>query len=110
MAEEVSIWYEKAKLDPSRNAQCTYNTRCSHAEPNGNCDNCDTIDGRWMGAVCEYASTCDGGCMELTHRYHLTMDPYTQLGYCDDCIPKQKADLRKRLEAVKNDTWEGPAY
>jgi len=107
--EEISIWYEKAKLDTSPDAECSLETRCPNAEPNGNCDVCGTIDGRWMEAVSEYASTCDG-CAELTHHSHLTMDPETQLGYCDNCIPKQAPDIRKRLNAIKNGTWKGSSY
>jgi hypothetical protein len=73
-------------------------------------DVCDTIDGRYMPAVNEYASTCDGGCMELTMHELMIMDPVTQLGYCSECIPNQPDTVRGRLEAVRNGTWKGPAY
>lgn len=56
------------------------------------------VDGRWIGAVCEYASTCDGPCAELTSHSEMRMDPATQLGYCDNCIPLLPKDVRERLE------------
>jgi hypothetical protein len=58
----------------------------------------DTVDGRYIGAVSEYASTCDGPCMELTHHDALTMDPVTQLGYCEDCIKNLPPEITTRLE------------
>lgn len=45
------------------------------------CDDC--ADGRFIGAVCEYASTCDG-CGELTSHEEMEMDE-NQLGYCEKC-------------------------
>ncbi len=51
-------------------------------------DDDETIDGRWLEAVCEYASTCDD-CGELTHHNLLTMDEDTQLGYCEQCQKKR---------------------
>lgn len=62
--------------------------KCQHSEcalwypDREECDDC--IDGRWLGAICDYASTCDG-CGELTHHDYMHMDPETQLGYCDEC-------------------------
>lgn len=50
------------------------------------CDDC--IDGRFIEAVSEYASTCDG-CGELTHHNLLTMDEETQLGYCYPCAKER---------------------
>jgi len=47
-------------------------------------ESCDTIDGRWIEAVSEYASTCDG-CGELAMHADLEMDEATQLGYCEKC-------------------------
>lgn len=44
----------------------------------------DEIDGRFIDAVAEYASTCDL-CAELTSHDELTGDKETQLGYCDNC-------------------------
>jgi len=61
---------------------CEY-TDCTLWEPGmEECDDC--IDGRYIGAVCEYASTCDE-CGELTSHVEMTMDEITQLGYCEDC-------------------------
>ena len=56
------------------------------------CDDC--INGRFIGAVCEYASTCDG-CGELTHHELLTMDKKTEMGYCPVCR-RQSARARRR--------------
>ena len=53
------------------------------------CDREDEIDGRFIDAVAEYASTCDG-CGELTHHDFLTMDDETQLGYCEVCEQARK--------------------
>lgn len=50
----------------------------------GDCDACDTIDGRWMNAIAEYAQTCDG-CANLTMNENLTMDQNTHLSYCRKC-------------------------
>jgi hypothetical protein len=47
----------------------------------------DEVDGRWVDAVNEYASTCDG-CGELEMHEHMAMDPDTQLGYCPACVAK----------------------
>jgi hypothetical protein len=58
----------------------------------------DEVDGRWIGAVCEYASTCDGPCAELTSHSELRMDPITQLGYCRDCVPLMEREIKDRLE------------
>ncbi|MFZ2225814.1 MAG: hypothetical protein WA064_00120 [Candidatus Moraniibacteriota bacterium] len=46
------------------------------------CDDC--VEGRDIGVVCEYASTCDG-CGELFSHEELEMDPETYLGYCEEC-------------------------
>jgi hypothetical protein len=73
-------WYKKATLSNF----CSHDTRCASAEPDGNCDCCDTIDGRWITAVNEYASTCDL-CGELTSHDAMEMDEETQLGYCESC-------------------------
>lgn len=47
----------------------------------------DSIGGRWLEAVCEYASTCDG-CQELSTHDDMVMDANTQLGYCSECVEK----------------------
>lgn len=94
MANPHSEWYKQAK--PGE--WCNHDTRCPEAEPNGNCDRCDTIDGRFIGAVNEYASTCDGPCAELTMHESLAMDPVTQLGYCEECIPKLPLEIQARLD------------
>lgn len=107
MSGEISVWYKDATLD--QEAGCSHDTRCMDATPDGNCDSCNTLEGRWIEAVCEYASTCDE-CGELTHHDEQTMDPITQLGYCRECVPKQPEEIRKRLEAVIDETCEGPDY
>jgi formylmethanofuran dehydrogenase subunit E len=56
----------------------------------------DEDDGRWIEAVSEYASTCDG-CGELTMHENLEMNEVTQLGYCNECI---KGEVKRRL------TWK----
>ena len=76
-------WFEKA--EPGRD--CTPDTRCEHAELNGNCDACNTVDGRFMEEVNNYASTCDA-CGELTMHEELTMNEENQLGTCQECIKK----------------------
>ncbi len=80
MACGVRSWYEATVLGVDCNAE----THCIDAEPNGNCDQCDTIDGRWIGAVAEYASTCDC-CGELHMNDSQTFDPETNIGYCEEC-------------------------
>lgn len=87
-------WFEEVK--PGK--ECDHDTRCPAATPDGNCDQCETIDGRYMSEVNEYASTCDGPCADLTSHVELTMDPETQLGYCADCIPTLPAHIQERLE------------
>lgn len=77
--------------------RCCHNVRCPDAEKNGNCDSCDTIDGRYMEFVNLYASTCDG-CMKLTRHDTMEMDGETQFGYCEKCAPKaRKSGLLKTL-------------
>lgn len=59
---------------------------CEYCNGVGYCDHCDAIDGRWIEAVCEYASTCDV-CGELTHHDLLTAcEEGCQLGTCESCI------------------------
>jgi hypothetical protein len=87
-------WFKETTMGK----ECTYDTHCSYCKPDGDCDSCNTVDGRWIEEVCEYASTCDGPCMELTHHDLLCMDPVTQLGYCSLCIPKLPKEIRNRLQ------------
>lgn len=87
-----SAWFEEAQLGE----ECTYDTRCESCKPNGDCDRCNTIDGRNIEAVSEYASTCDW-CGELTHHDLMEMDPGTQLGYCKECLPKLPKEIRERI-------------
>lgn len=91
--QKTSPWFKEATLSD----ECTSDTRCPDAEKNGNCDQCGTIDGRYMEAVNEYASTCDGDCQDLTHHNHLYMDPKTQQGYCEKCLPKMPKDIQERV-------------
>ena len=94
--DEVSGWYERTELDPNNN--CNYATHCADCRPDGDCDSCDTIDGRWITAVSDYASTCDW-CYELTHHNLMEMDPQTQFGYCEDCFEnKIPPEIRERIK------------
>ena len=74
-------WYESTTLGDC----CCDNTHCEDCEENGNCDRCDTIDGRWVEAVSEYASSCDG-CGELTHHCQFYNVSETGLGVCRLCF------------------------
>lgn len=66
-------------------SKCQYDDCTLWYEGKEECDDC--VDGRFIGAVCEYASTCDG-CGELTHHDLMTADEETQLGYCYGCARK----------------------
>ena len=90
---KVSGWFRKTKLGE----ECTWETHCKNCRPNGDCDSCDTIDGRYMPAVNDYASTCDGPCMELTMHERMHMDPVTQLGYCDKCFETLPRRIKARI-------------
>lgn len=74
-------WYEESTLGD----ECCGDMRCPDCRPDGWCDSCDTIDGRWCDAVFCYASTCDW-CGELTSHPHEATNPRTQLGYCWRCV------------------------
>lgn len=63
-------------------SKCEYDDCVLYESGKEECDDC--VDGRFIGAVCEYASTCDG-CGELTSHDLMTMDEETQLGYCEKC-------------------------
>lgn len=64
------------------------NTDCWAWKPGRIEDECDDcVDGRFIGAVSEYASTCDN-CGEFTHHSSMVADEKTQLGYCEDCAKK----------------------
>ncbi len=94
LSTEASDWYTKAKLGD----MCCSDTRCEHCEPSGNCDLCNTIDGRGIEAVNEYASTCDC-CSKLTIHEEMTMDTVTQLGYCAECVASRLSpEILARLE------------
>ena len=95
----ASLWYKQAK--PGH--LCGDKTRCPNAKKDGTCNSCNTVDGRFMNVVNEYASTCDGECGEQHSHDHLTMDPVTQLGYCDKCIPLLPKEVRDRLEREEKD-------
>lgn len=58
------------------------------------CPDYESICGRWIEAINEYAMTCDD-CAELTMRGDLTMDMKTQLSYCDECIKKKVKETQK---------------
>ena len=77
-------WFLAATLDK----YCSADTRCQECRPDGDCDKCDSIEGRWIQAVCEYASTCDV-CGELTsHVCFAFVDEETDLGCCEACFEK----------------------
>ena len=78
-------WYKRTELGD----MCGPETHCPDATEDGACDTCDTIDGRWVQAVSDYASTCDG-CQELTHHEEMSMDVSTQLGYCEKCTEERR--------------------
>ena len=61
--------------------------RCPQCGETEDCDDC--VDFRYMPAVNDYASTCDG-CAELTMHELMWMDEETQLGYCEKCTPIYK--------------------
>lgn len=90
-------WHESTIL--SEICSYAYETHCEHCEKGGCCDSCDTVEGRDIELVCEYASTCDL-CGELTHHNELHADMKTQLGYCISCIPKLSDEIFKNLEEV----------
>jgi hypothetical protein len=94
---EISLWYKKSTLG---NICCGIDlTRCPECKPSGNCDSCDTLDGRDMQVVSEYASSCDG-CGELTMHELQTMDKETQLGYCEQCCRKMGMKWKYDKEAL----------
>lgn len=86
-------WFEATVLGE----HCDPETHCIQCDPSGSCDSCNTVEGRWMEAVNEYASTCDD-CGDLTHHELMVMDPVTQLGYCARCIPGLPPEIKERLE------------
>jgi hypothetical protein len=90
---KVLSWFEEATLGD----ECTVDppTRCEQCEPDGSCESCNTVYGRFMDVVNEYASTCDD-CMEMCSHELMTMDPKTQLGYCPECAPKQPKEVQER--------------
>lgn len=79
----MASWYEKTELSD----YCSSDTHCERAEPNGNCDPCGTIDGRYMESVNIYASTCDV-CGNLTSHDELEMNEDNQLGTCYICTDR----------------------
>lgn len=108
--EEISTWYKNTILTDA----CTPETHCIDCEPDGLCEPCDTVEGVYAGSntlaglggspigtsgVFGYASTCDGPCMELTATQSLSMDPQTQLGYCDSCLDELNPEIRERIES-----------
>ena len=59
-------------------------------------------DGRWMEAVNEYASTCDG-CHELTMHEDMVCDSRTQLGYCPECVKTGNTPPRLLYNVMEED-------
>lgn len=71
-----------------------------HPIPEDHCPTCDShtcVDGRTLEVVNQYASTCDC-CGELTHHHNLTMDPVTQLGYCDICVKEESIVIPEAVQ------------
>lgn len=89
---ESSPWFRAVRLGK----ECTSDTRCLTCKINGDCDSCNTIYGRNIEAVSDYASTCDW-CGDLTHHDLMEMDPETQLGYCRGCLPKLPREIMERI-------------
>lgn len=81
----MSDWYKHSTLSD----ECNYDTHCRDCDQHGVCHTCDTIDGRFVDAVADYASTCDG-CGELFNNDCQTTDEKTDLGYCHECWKKLK--------------------
>ncbi len=80
-AARIASWYESTSLGE----WCGPDTHCKACRVNGDCDLCDTIDGRHMNAIAEHAQTCDG-CADLTENESLTMNLGTNLLYCQRCL------------------------
>lgn len=91
----TQTWHELTTLGEHCNFYA--DTHCSMCEPDGTCDRCNTVEGRDIELVSEYASTCDW-CADLTHHDNLTMDLVTQLGYCPKCLPKLPAHITVNLD------------
>ena len=91
-----SHWYATARLD----TECTNHNggvRCHDCDPDGFCDSCDTFEGRFIEAIQQYATTCDG-CGELTHHDLQISDPEDEtLGYCETCRPEWFAEWRASM-------------
>ena len=92
---EISDWYANTELGEDCQPS---DTHCAQCEPNGNCDFCNTIDVRWIEAVSDYASTCDGPCMQLTLHESMARDPVTGLAYCEKCKKDLPKEIKNRLE------------
>jgi hypothetical protein len=79
MARWQRPWYASTPLGEF----CSYDSHCADCKPDGDCDPCRTIDGRFIDEVNCYASTCDL-CAELTSHELMTADE-DNLGYCESC-------------------------
>lgn len=66
-----------------------------HPDPE-QCTEDDIEGGRYLPAVSDYASTCDG-CGELNSHELMWMDEATQLGYCEKCTPEAKRRAAQAL-------------
>lgn len=94
----TSEWYRMTTLGEF----CDAVMHCENCEPSGDCDSCDTIDGRWMEAVAEYAQSCDQ-CGELHCNDNLIVDEATDLGYCPECYETRKQLLVDKVAAIIHD-------
>jgi len=96
----VNEWYRRTRLGEA----CHSTEHCRDCEPNGCCDACDTVDGRWTEAVFQYASTCDW-CGDLCSNSSQTLDKMTHLGYCPDCVDKLPDEVKARLQGEDEELW-----
>lgn len=88
-------WYGSTSLGED----CGSDIHCEACRRDGDCDACDTINGRRMDIIGEYAQTCDG-CDELTENDGLTMDHDTQLSYCRKCVVQKVARAMERRRKI----------
>jgi len=72
-------WYQATPLGQF----CSSDSHCADCKPDGDCDPCRTIDGRFIDEVNCYASKCDL-CADLTSHELMTADE-NDLGYCESC-------------------------
>ena len=112
--EAINAWNKRTDISLVKEGSCPYCSFPLSEHPNGEeCYDDECICGRWMEAVNEYASTCDG-CAELTMHENMTMDMKTQLGYCDNCVDEYiENNLNEDKSMYKIELYEskdGPRF